>query len=132
LNEKNTRIDERLLQVSTTYAQQIGPEIYRSSVSSVKPWTPTETKRKPILPPQMLKLRDADIFIIEDRCKGCSYCIEFCPKDVLEEDKKLNRIGVHPPRVKDSTLCVGCGVCEDVCPDFAIYLIDKPRHEGAI
>jgi 2-oxoglutarate ferredoxin oxidoreductase subunit delta len=118
--------------VSTIFAQQIEPEVYRHSASSVKPWTPAEPKRKPILPPQMLKLRDADIFIIEDRCKGCKYCIEFCPKDVLEEDKKLNRIGVHPPRVKDSTLCVGCGVCEDVCPDFAIYLIDKPRSGGAI
>jgi 2-oxoglutarate ferredoxin oxidoreductase subunit delta len=120
--------------VSTTYAQQIGLDINRSSAHSFRPWRAAAPKRKPVLPPQMLKLRDADIFIIEDRCKGCNYCIEFCPKDVLEEDSKLNHIGVHPPRVKDSTLCVGCGVCEDVCPDFAIYLIDKeqPRRGGAV
>jgi len=22
-------------------------------------------------------------------------------------------------------LCVGCGVCEEICPDFAIFLVDK-------
>lgn len=73
----------------------------------------------------MLKLRDVDIVVIEDRCKGCSYCIEFCPRDVLEQDKKLNVRGVHPPRVSDAELCVGCGVCEEICPDFAIFLVDK-------
>ena len=118
--------------MSATHAQLVGPEFYPLGTGTVKPWNAKEPKRKPILPPQRLKLRDADIFIIEDRCKGCKFCIEFCPKEVLEEGKKLNRIGVHPPRVKDSTLCVGCGVCEDVCPDFAIYLIDKPRNGGAI
>jgi len=81
--------------------------------------------RQPITPAQMLKLRDVDIVIIEDRCKGCSFCIEFCPKDVLEEDKKFNSRGVRPPRVKDLDLCVGCGVCEAICPDFAIFLVDK-------
>jgi 2-oxoglutarate ferredoxin oxidoreductase subunit delta len=81
--------------------------------------------RRPISPPQVLKLRDVDIIIIEDRCKGCAFCIEFCPKDVLEEDKKFNARGVRPPRVRDSDLCVGCGVCEAICPDFAIFLVDK-------
>jgi 2-oxoglutarate ferredoxin oxidoreductase subunit delta len=77
------------------------------------------------LPPQGLKLRDVDIHITHERCKGCNFCIEFCPRDVLETSRKVNQIGVHPPQVKDSSLCVGCGVCEDICPDFAIYLIDK-------
>jgi 2-oxoglutarate ferredoxin oxidoreductase subunit delta len=91
----------------------------------VKPWNPAKPARAPILPPQGLKLRNADIFIIEDRCKGCSFCIEFCPRKVLELSKKVNQIGVHPPRVKDSSLCVGCDVCEEICPDFAIFLVDK-------
>jgi 2-oxoglutarate ferredoxin oxidoreductase subunit delta len=45
----------------------------------------------------MLKLRNADIVIIEERCKGCKFCIEFCPKDVLEEGKKFNARGIRPP-----------------------------------
>jgi 2-oxoglutarate ferredoxin oxidoreductase subunit delta len=81
--------------------------------------------KRPLFPPQAIKLRDVDIVILEDRCKGCSFCIEFCPRDVLEQDTKLNIRGVHAPRVKDSALCVGCGVCEEICPDFAIFLVDK-------
>ena len=87
----------------------------------------TKPARRPLTPPQILKLRDADIVVLEDRCKGCSFCIEFCPRDVLEQDTKLNTRGVHVPRVKDSALCVGCGVCEEVCPDFAIFLVEKGK-----
>ena len=97
------------------------------STGEIRPWKPARPGRLPVQPPQGLKLRDADIFIIDERCKGCNFCIEFCPKDVLEASKKLNQIGVHPPQVIDSQLCVGCGVCEDICPDFAIFLIDKGR-----
>ena len=93
--------------------------------STIRPWIPTRPTRKPARAPKGLKLRDADIFIIDERCKGCNFCIEFCPRDVLETSKKVNQTGVHPPQVKDSSLCVGCGVCEDICPDFAIFLIDK-------
>jgi len=81
--------------------------------------------KRPLSPPQALKLRNVDIVVLEDRCKGCSFCIEFCPRDVLEQDTKLNIRGAHAPRVKDSALCVGCGVCEEICPDFAIFLVDK-------
>jgi len=81
--------------------------------------------KRPLSAPQMLKLRDVDIVVVSDRCKGCSFCIEFCPRDVLEEDPKLNIRGAHPPRVKDSSLCVGCGICEEICPDFSIFLVDK-------
>ena len=111
-------------------AQGIDHTIIRTGADAdrprlVKEWTPRKAGRQPMLPPQGLKLRNVDIVIIEERCKGCSYCIEFCPKKVFEESTKVNQIGNHPPRVKDSSLCVGCGVCEDICPDFAVFLVDK-------
>ena len=109
-------------------AVQIPPRMTQNtaeSYSTVKPWSPARPGRTPTRPPEGLKLRDSDIFIIDERCKGCNFCIEFCPRDVLETSKKVNQTGVHPPQVKDSSLCVGCGVCEDICPDFAIFLIDK-------
>ncbi len=88
-------------------------------------WSGEVTARRPLSPPTMLKLRNVDILVAEERCKGCSFCIEFCPKDVLEESDRMNSRGVHPPQVKDIELCVGCGICEELCPDFAIFLVDK-------
>jgi len=90
-----------------------------------QPKQPAKFTRRPFTHPQALKIRDVDVVVLEDRCKGCSFCIEFCPKDVLEQDTKLNVRGVYAPRVRDPTLCVGCGVCEEICPDFAIFLVDK-------
>ena len=86
---------------------------------------PVKLAKRPLTPPQALKIRDVDIVVLEDRCKGCSFCIEFCPRDVLEQGTKLNVRGVHAPQVRDPDLCVGCGVCEEICPDFAIFLVDK-------
>jgi len=97
------------------------------SQRAARPWTHAKPSRVPFLPAEALKLRDADISIIDDRCKGCSFCIEFCPRDVLEASKKVNQIGVHPPQVRDSSVCVGCGICEDICPDFAIFLTDREK-----
>ncbi len=78
--------------------------------------------RKPLLPPTAKKLREVEIVILEDRCKGCGFCIEFCPREVLSKSEKLNSRGVHPPKVSNKDLCVGCGLCEKICPDFAIFL----------
>ena len=71
----------------------------------------------------------AEIHLIKDECKGCGYCIEFCPKKVLEESDEINARGVHPPRVVDESKCVICSFCSAVCPDFAIFVVDKKNKE---
>lgn len=70
-----------------------------------------------------------DIHIINDRCKGCNFCIEFCPTEVLKESEKFNIKGYHPPEPADPEKCIGCRLCELICPDFAIYVI-VPEEEG--
>jgi len=66
------------------------------------------------------------IHIIEDRCKGCGYCIEFCPRQVLEFASKFNKKGYHPPQTKFPDECVNCHYCEILCPEFAIFSTKAP------
>lgn len=65
--------------------------------------------------------RKAPVGIILDRCKGCGFCIEFCPKDVLTRSDYMNAKGYHPPKLVQTGACMGCDICETVCPEFAIY-----------
>ena len=65
-----------------------------------------------------------EILVIEDRCKGCSFCVEYCPNDVLVLSKKFNRKGYHPPEVLRPEMCVNCGFCRMICPEFAIYTVE--------
>lgn len=73
------------------------------------------------------------VHIIADRCKGCGYCIVFCPRDVLEVSTQFNAKGYHPPAVKKPDECVNCHYCEIICPDFAIFSVEAPiaAHPGA-
>ncbi len=59
-------------------------------------------------------------------CKGCGFCIEFCPNDVLEVSVEFNLKGYHPPQAARPEACTGCDLCGIYCPDFAIYgLLNK-------
>lgn len=82
------------------------------------------------------KIERGEVFIIKDRCKGCGYCIEFCPKKVLIESKEFNKKGYHYPEVTEEPplkVCVNCGFCTLICPEFAIYsqkMEEKNNKDG--
>jgi len=46
---------------------------------------------------------------------------------VLEISNEFNVMGYHPPRVKDEA-CVNCGLCEMLCPEFAIYVEEEEEE----
>jgi 2-oxoglutarate ferredoxin oxidoreductase subunit delta len=73
---------------------------------------------------ERVKVPFGTIHIIEERCKGCGFCVEFCPQDVLVMSKQTNSKGYHPPAIIDDSYCVDCGLCALLCPDFAIYVED--------
>lgn len=54
-------------------------------------------------------------------CKGCSICIEFCPKQVLTLTEKGK---AYPAQ---SELCIKCGQCELRCPDLAIRVLKEDK-----
>ena len=63
----------------------------------------------------------ARIAIDDQFCKGCSLCVEVCPKHVIEIDEKsLSAKGIHPAKQVDPDNCIGCASCATMCPDCAI------------
>ncbi|MFW6129462.1 MAG: 4Fe-4S dicluster domain-containing protein [Candidatus Aminicenantaceae bacterium] len=76
-----------------------------------------------------LKPIKGKIHIDKERCKGCGFCTEYCPKNVLELSDEFNKKGYHPPHVKNEDDCVYCQLCETICPEFAIFVTIKKEEE---
>ncbi len=54
-------------------------------------------------------------------CKGCGFCVEFCPTHVLILSEGFNAKGYHPPEVAHPEKCTACQLCAMYCPEFAIW-----------
>lgn len=78
--------------------------------------------RKP-LDLDTVRLPRAEILVIAERCKGCSYCVEYCPRGVLALSRTFNAKGYHTPYAIKEGDCATCGLCEVLCPEFAIYCV---------
>lgn len=58
-------------------------------------------------------------------CKGCGYCIETCPAEVLAAGKRFNRHGYFPAVAEHPEKCTGCAMCVRVCPEIALTVFRK-------
>lgn len=58
-----------------------------------------------------------------DSCKGCRYCLHFCPKEALSVTEMVNSKGYLPVQV-DAHKCITCGLCYIVCPDYVFELLE--------
>jgi len=87
--------------------------------------------REPITPKPPRK-RDKVLVILQEQCKQCELCTEFCPKDVLcIDESKYNEKGYHPVSACDIDSCVNCEFCERICPDMAIFLAERDEAREA-
>jgi 2-oxoglutarate ferredoxin oxidoreductase subunit delta len=59
------------------------------------------------------------IQIDAERCKGCLFCIELCPKKSIRLSEDLNR-RYFVAAFDDTDGCNGCGICALMCPEVAI------------
>lgn len=58
-------------------------------------------------------------------CKGCGYCIKFCPKHILEMGSERSQRGFFLPVQTDESACNSCGICALMCPEGAVEVADK-------
>jgi len=79
----------------------------------------------------LISVPSGTVRIIEERCKGCGFCVEFCPRNVLVLSRRTNAKGYHPPEVITDSVCADCGLCALLCPDFAIYVVKPQITDGA-
>jgi len=86
--------------------------------------------RKP-LDQDKVKPIHGQVHVIPDRCKGCGFCIKYCPRQVLAESKDFNQKGYHFPYAAKPEECAACGLCEMLCPDFAINVTKIVEEETA-
>ena len=70
----------------------------------------------------MSKDRTFTIQLHEDLCKGsdCYICVNACPKGVFAEGEGITSKGLRPSQVKDPEECIGCDICEFLCPELGI------------
>lgn len=97
----------------------------RNNRRAQRPW------RTPPPPERQVTVKGR-VHILEERCKGCGFCIEFCPRQALAQSPHFNEMGYHPPYLVKEGLCANCKICYLICPDFAIYVTEaeaEPTEE---
>lgn len=62
------------------------------------------------------------LWIDERYCKGCLICVDVCPTKSIKPSKEINDWGYILPIEHDMNSCKACGLCELMCPDFAIAI----------
>ncbi|MFH1825277.1 MAG: 4Fe-4S binding protein [Candidatus Firestonebacteria bacterium] len=61
--------------------------------------------------------------INKEKCKSCSYCLEFCPKKLISLSSNINSKGFfYAEFAGDREKCTGCSLCAIMCPDVAIEI----------
>jgi 2-oxoglutarate ferredoxin oxidoreductase subunit beta len=75
----------------------------------------------------------SEVVIDEQRCLGCGYCVQFCPRDCLEMAKdKISQQGYYQPILTKPEQCNRCGVCVWMCPHWAIEVNSCSEDKGKV
>ncbi|MFC2003045.1 ferredoxin family protein [Chloroflexota bacterium] len=71
----------------------------------------------------------AHIVIDMERCKGCYFCIAFCPKNIIGQASYNNQRGDTPVAVieEKADQCTGCLACAIMCPDMTITVYRRGK-----
>jgi 2-oxoglutarate ferredoxin oxidoreductase subunit delta len=71
------------------------------------------------------------VYIDEDRCKGCSLCVDAGPQRVLAlSTDRFNAKGYRPVQLVDADGCTGCTICAIICPDVVFTVYREARKKA--
>lgn len=59
----------------------------------------------------------------QDKCNGCSLCVQACPSNALEVVEKKAKM-IEPNE------CMACGDCQAICPKEAITVVESCQWPG--
>ena len=62
-------------------------------------------------------------------CKGCYFCIRYCPVGVFAKSEEIGELGYNPAKVESPEKCTGCKLCLLYCPDFAIAVEEEKSEK---
>ncbi len=65
--------------------------------------------------------------IDEERCKGCTLCVDACPRDVLAMSERLNSAGYPVAEAVAESRCTACLYCVRVCPDVCFEILTDKK-----
>lgn len=61
-------------------------------------------------------------------CKGCEFCVKYCPKQILEMSTERNKKGHFYVQITDDDKCNSCAICAMICPDAAIEITKEDSN----
>ena len=80
-----------------------------------------------------IEIKDEIAVVNEEKCQACGLCIKKCPKNIIKFVPKKNKVWVLCSNTEKGALtnkhcmvgCIGCKMCEKVCPTGAIKVTDN-------
>jgi 2-oxoglutarate ferredoxin oxidoreductase subunit delta len=60
-------------------------------------------------------------------CKGCCFCLKYCPTGVFSRSDEIGELGYVIAKVEHPEKCTGCRLCLIYCPDFATSVEEEGK-----
>ncbi len=80
------------------------------------------------------KTKEKEIVLDYDykKCRGCSICVDVCPKKALQEGPlpEIAKGLDAPPVLIDLDACVFCGMCVNFCPLKAFQMTVEKKTQS--